>query len=343
MKVNEIANLLGASLVVPEGMSAEVEILKLAPINQAAEGDLTFLSNPDYAKFLSETKATAVIVAKEYEGLPLIQLVHSNPYMCFARIGGEYFKYDHGPVSISEKAHIESSAKIGSNVTIFPFVYVGENVEVADGAVLYPGVYLGKGSKVGKNTVLFANVVLERDCIIGDDCIIHAGVVIGADGFGFAPGDGKIIKIPQVGIARVGDNVELGSVTTIDRAAMGETTVADGCKIDSKVHIAHNVSVGENCMFSALTGLAGSAKVGNWVVLGGQVGVNGHIEVKDGVQVGAKAGIVKSTGEKETLMGFPAVPADQWRRLKVSEKRLPDMAKRLKQLERRLEALENQN
>ena len=210
---------------------------------------------------------------------------------------------------------------------VFPFVYVGENVEVGDGAVLYPGTYLGKSSKVGKNSVLFANVVLERECSIGDDCIIHAGVVIGADGFGFAPGDGKIIKIPQVGIARIGDNVELGSVTTIDRAAMGETTVANGCKIDSKVHIAHNVTVGENCMFSAQVGLAGSAKVGSWVVLGGQVGVNGHIEIKDGVQVGAKAGIVKTTGEKRLSWAFPAVPADQWRRLKVSEKRLPDMVK----------------
>ena len=341
MKVNEIADLLGASMVVPEGMSAEVEILKLAPIHQAGEGDLTFLGNPDYAKFLSETKATAVIVDKQYEGLPFIQLIHANPYMCFARIGGEYFKYDHGPVSVSEKAHIEPSAKLGNNVKVFPFVYVGENVEVGDGVVLYPGTYLGKSSKVGKNSVLFANVVLERECSIGDDCIIHAGVVVGADGFGFAPGDGKIIKIPQVGTAKIGDNVELGSATTVDRAAMGETKIGDGCKIDSKVHIAHNVTVGENCMFSAQVGLAGSAKVGSWVVLGGQVGVNGHIEIKDGVQVGAKAGIVKTTSEKETLMGFPAVPAEQWRRLKVSEKRLPDMVKRLKQLERRLEALEN--
>lgn len=341
MKVNQIADLLGAQLHVPEGMNAAVEITKLAPIDQAKEGDLTFLSNPDYARFLSETKATAVILATKQDDLPLIQLIHSNPYICFAKISGEFFKYDHGTVSVSEKAHIDPSAKIGSDVTIYPFVYVGPNAEVGDGAVLYPGVYLGAKSKVGKKTVLFANAVLERDCIIGDDCIIHAGVVVGADGFGFAPGDGKILKIPQVGIARVGDNVELGSVTTIDRAAMGETVIGDGCKIDSKVHIAHNVTVGQNSMFSAQTGIAGSTKVGNWVVLGGQVGVNGHIEIKDGVQVGAKAGIVKSTQEKEVLMGFPAVPADQWRRLKVSEKRVPDMSKRLKQLERRLEALEN--
>ena len=270
MKVNEIAELLGAELIVPEGKSADVEILKLAPINQAIDGDLTFLANPDYAKFLSNTKATAVLVAEKYEDLPLIQLVHKNPYLCFAKIGGTYFKYDHGEKGVSDRAFIADTANIGEDVTIFPLAYIGENATVSDGAVVYPGAYLGKNSKLGTKSVMFANAVLERDCVVGANCIIHPGCVIGSDGFGFAPGDGTIVKIPQVGITRIGDNVELGAATTVDRAAMGETKVGNGCKMDSKVHVAHNVEIGENCMFSAQSGIAGSAKLGNWIVLGGQ-------------------------------------------------------------------------
>ena len=197
------------------------------------------------------------------------QLVAAKPHLAFAKAAALFYQPDHGPQVVSEQAFIHPSAKLGEFITIYPYVYVGENAEIGDAAVLYPGVFVGSKAKVGKAAILHANVVIGERCQVGERTVIHGGTVIGADGFGFAPDKINIVKIPQTGTVVIGDDVELGALCTIDRATMGATTIGNGCKFDSKVHVGHNAEVGEHTMFSAHTAVGGSAKVGSWVVAGG--------------------------------------------------------------------------
>lgn len=339
MRLIEISKLIGAEL---HGSSdaAELEISAVAPIDRAESGSISFIASADYEKFLDQTQASAIICKKVYPKLKLPQLIHHHPYLAFAKIALQFFKPEHGFKGISEQAYVAESATLESDITLFPHVFIGPGAKIGRGAVIYPGVYVGAGAIVGTESILYPNVVIGDRCQIGSRVMIHAGTVIGADGFGFVKGEQEIVKIPQTGIVVIEDDVELGGLCTVDRATMGETRIKRGTKFDSKVHIAHNVEVGENCLFSALTGVAGSAKIGNWVTSGGNAGFNGHIEVGDGVTIGAKAGVTASLGAGGVYMGFPAVPAQQWRKQHVYIKRLPDYEKRVKELERRLAELE---
>lgn len=340
MRLAEIAKLIEAELVADNGKSGEIEIHSVAPIEQAGPGSLSFIASAEYEKYAAETKASAIITRQAVENCPVPQLLHKNPYLAFAKIALTFYKPEHGFQGISSQAYVAETAVIEEEVTVFPFAYIGPGAHIGKGSIIYPGAYIGSNVSIGSHTTVFANAVIYDRCKLGKQVIVHSAAIIGADGFGFAKGDGQIVKIPQTGIVVIEDDVEVGASTTIDRATMGETRIKRGTKLDSQVHIAHNVEVGEYCLFSAQTGIAGSAKIGNWVTAGGNAGFNGHIEVKDGVTVGAKAGVTAGIGPGGVFMGFPAIPAQEWRRQHVYVKRLPDYEKRVKELEKRLAELE---
>ncbi len=336
----EIASVIDAELYCPEGVTEAVEISDIAPLETAVEGSLSFLGSAAYEKFLAQTGASAVVVAKKYPDLQKPQLIHANPYYAFAKAGSWLLKPEHCFQGISRQAHIAADAEIGDHVTIFPFAYIGPSVRVGRGAVIYSGVYLGADVEVGEDSILRANVVVEAGCRIGARALIHANTVIGADGFGFARGETDIAKIPQIGTVVIEDDVEIGPGSTIDRSTMGATRIGKGSKFDSQVHVAHNCDVDEYCLFAAQTALAGSTKVGKRVSTGGNVGFSGHLSVADDVMLGAKAGVTRDLKQKGTYMGFPILPAQTWRRSQIHFKKLDDYEKRLRLLERRLASLE---
>ncbi len=339
MQLVELAKLVRAEVVWPEGEpQAELSISRIAPIAEAQGGELTFISNPEYAKHLATTKASAVIVASAVVGCKIPQLVHRNPYWAFAKLATFFHREPRGFTGVSEQAYVAPDAVIGKDVTVYPHCYVGPGVKLGARVTLHAGVSIGADCIIGDDVTIYANAVLYHGTKLGARVIVHGGAVIGSDGFGFAPGEGEIAKIPQVGHVEIEEDVEVGALATIDRAAMGVTQIKRGTKLDSKVHVGHNVEVGEHCMLSAFTGISGSAKIGNWVLMGGHSGINGHITIADKTKVGAMTGVVKDTEAGETYMGFPALPASQWRRQQVYFGRLADYDKRLRELEAKLAA-----
>ena len=275
-----------------------VIIHKVSPIDEALPGEITFLSNPRYQKYLSRCKASAVIVGPgvaaacgDRGALNFLEAI--NPYVAFAKILQLFQPAPHFKGEISSSAYVDDSAVVAGGVTIFPNVFVGRGVKVGQNSVFYPGVFLGDEVEVGDACVLHANVVVREGCRIGNRVILHAGVVVGSDGFGYAGTGRARIKIPQSGIVVVEDDVEIGANTTIDRATLGQTVIRRGVKIDNLVQIAHNVVVGEDSVVAAQAGIAGSTRLGRDVTLAGQVGVVNHIEIGDGATVGPQSGIPK--------------------------------------------------
>jgi UDP-3-O-[3-hydroxymyristoyl] glucosamine N-acyltransferase len=335
ISVHDLAAKLGGTVHIPAGANVGT-ISGIAPVDKAGGADVTFLINPEYMKFADQTAAAAVIVGKVIETCPRPQIVHPNPYWAFATTFQMFVAPRAESGVIDPGATLHPSVKTGADVTIYPGSYVSEGCVIGDNSVLFPGVFLGRGVKIGANTILRANVVIEDGCIVGNNVLIHGNTTIGADGFGFAPGTDSIAKIPQVGIVRIEDDVEIGAGTTIDRAAMGETVIGRDCKLDSSVHVAHNARLGEHTMMCGGAFVAGSAKLGNWVILAGSSSVNNHVEIGDRVTVGALAGVTKSLKEPGEYMGFPAVPASQWRREIASVRRLKAMEERIRNLEQLL-------
>ncbi|MDA9951432.1 UDP-3-O-(3-hydroxymyristoyl)glucosamine N-acyltransferase [Oligoflexaceae bacterium] len=336
MHLTEMAEFLGAELYYPPNYSGEknFEIGRVRPIHEASKGDVTFISHPDYLKFVPTTGASAMITKEEHKDCPAAQLVHRNPYFCFAKVAQLFHRPHRGPTGVSEQAFIAENAVLGETVTVYPFAFVGSGAKLGDGVTVYPGAYIGEHAEIGENTVIHPNCYIGHEVKIGKDCIIHAGSVLGADGFGFATDKGQVVKIPQIGTIVIEDHVEMGGLCTVDRAAMGETRIKKHSKLDSKVHIAHNVEVGERCMMSALTGVAGSTIIGDDCMFGGHSGVSGHLNIKNGVKVGAMTGVIKdNTVAGETYLGFPGIPAKEWKRQLVHLKRLPSYESRLKKLE----------
>ncbi|SMF22273.1 UDP-3-O-(3-hydroxymyristoyl)glucosamine N-acyltransferase [Pseudobacteriovorax antillogorgiicola] len=342
MQLQEIASQLKIDVIWPEGADQNVDISGVAPIDGARTGTISFIADTKYLDLAKKTGASALITRDEIPNCPVPQLIHRDPHYAFARTANLFYQPDHGPNVISDKVEVHPSVQLGEHVTVYPFVCISPGAVIGDHVVLYPGVFIGADAIVGANSVLYANVVVGERCQVGERNIIHPNSVLGADGFGFAVGDGEIVKIPQTGIAKTEDDVELGACCTIDRAALGETVVKRGTKFDDHVHVGHNSTVGENCMFAAMVAIAGSTKIGNWCLAGGQAAVAGHIEVGDKVRIGAKAGIISSVEGGQMVMGFPEQPAMQWRRARAMERKLPEMAKKMKAMEARLAELEIQ-
>lgn len=339
MRIDEIIKRFGLA---SHGVTAQenLDIQSVAAIDKAGPGQITFFSSPEFAHFLPNLKASALLVRDVNPLFQGIQLVHKDPQFVFAKLGMDFYQPDHGPRGINPNAFVDPSAQLGRDITIHAGVHVEARAAIGDGCILYPGVYVGRDTTIGARTVLHPNVVIYNACIIGDDCLIHAGSIIGADGFGFSVSGGEICKIPQVGIVRIGNNVELGALCTVDRAANDETVIHDNCKFDDRVHIAHNCEIGANSMFSAQVGIAGSTKIGKWNLIGGQSGVADHLTTVDGVRMGARTAVLSNIAKRDTYAGYPAIPVSEWKRQVVYLKRLKDYDQTIKSLEKRLADLE---
>lgn len=317
-------------------------------IEDAKEGELSFLSNPKYEEFLYTTHASLVIVNEDLELKQPVKttlLRVADAYGAFALLLNAYSQLRTSHLKgIEEGSFIHPNATVGSNVYIARFAYISAGAVIGDNTIIYPGVFIGENAKVGKSSILNANVSLYHDCVVGDNAIIHAGAVIGSDGFGFAPNpDGTYTKIPQIGIVVIGNNVEIGANTTIDRSTMGATIIKDGAKIDNLVQIAHNVEIGENTALAALSGVSGSTKLGKNVILGGQAGTVGHIHIADFTKINAQSGVTKSiTTPGTSVTGTPAYDYIPMIKAQATARTLPEMEKRLKTLETELAQLKKQ-
>ena len=321
--VSQIAELLSAEIV----GDPNTVITTICKIEEGVSGGLTFLSNPKYTQYIYTTRAAAAIVNKSFvpeQDVPCMLIKVDNSYLAFAKLLNFYQENKPRKVGISDKACIAPSATIGENVYIGEFASIGEHAVVGNGASIFPQTVIGDNVRVGDRTTLYAGVKVYADCVIGNDCILHAGAVIGSDGFGFAPQDGQYLKIPQIGNVVVGNNVEIGANTCIDRATMGSTCIGDNAKIDNLVQIAHNVTIGEGTGMAAQVGIAGSAKVGRHCILAGQVGVAGHITVDDGTVIGAQSGVTHSL-KQGTYLGSPALPLQEEKRLIIYRRKLPSL------------------
>jgi len=335
-RLKELAEWVGGT-VIGDG---DPEISGVAAIEEAHPGEITFISNPKYLPMLSETKASAVIVSPEVAkgDKPLLSV--ANPYLAFAKILGLYTQEPYVAGGISPKAWISPTARVGKEVTICPFVSVGDRCSIGDRVTLCPGVWVGEDSSIGDESILYANVSIYPATKIGKRVFLHSGVVVGSDGFGFAKDGKKNVKIPQVGVVEIEDDVEIGANTTVDRATLGKTIIHRGVKIDNLVQVGHNVVIGEDSIIVAQVGISGSTKIGSNVTLGGQAGLADHVNVGDNVRVGAKSGVMYNLAPNAAYSGAPAVPHRESLRIMAAVMKLPEMKKTLMEVEARLKKIE---
>ena len=335
-RLKELAQHVGGTLV----GDGEVEISGVASIDEAQPGEITFIANPKYLRKLRETSAYAIIVTKEVQSTDKSLICTADPHLAFVKILTLFSAKPYQPKGIDPNARISPTARLGKDLTIYPYVYIGDRCRIEDRVTLYPGVYVGEDSVIGEDSVLHPNVSLYSGSVIGKRVILHSGVVIGADGFGYVKNGKKNVKIPQVGIVIIEDDVEVGANSTIDRAALGQTIIRRGVKIDNLVQVAHNVEIGEDSIIVAQVGIAGSTKIGKNVILAGQVGVAGHIEIGDNVQVGGQSGVGQGLPSDQAFSGSPAFPHREWLRAVNIFQKLPEMKKSLIRIEKRLKELE---
>ena len=337
MKLSDLAHALGCEL---RG-DPEIEITGAAGMEKASPSEITFLANPKYAHKLKDTRAGAVLVAAPVVGLSAAQLISTNPYLDHARALAIFYQPPRPKPEISPFASVAKSATIGHGASIGPFAVVGENVRIGVNAVLHPHVVIYEGVEIGDDFYAHAHSVVREFCRIGHRVTLQNGVIVGGDGFGFAKrADGTHFKIVQGGITVLEDDVEIQTLTSVDRASMGETRVKRGAKIDSLVQIGHSCVVGEDNIVCAQTGLAGSTVLGKNVLLAGQVGVSGHLTIHDGAVVYAQSGIGGDVAEGAVMSGSPAFEAREWLRAVTAFPKLPDLLKTVRQLEKRIAQLE---
>ena len=334
MLLSTIASHLGLEFV-----GEDLEITGVNTLEEATATELSFLANPKYVSKLKDTQAGAIVCTADQSQNVQRALISDNPYFDFARSVAIFAKPQGEMKGIHELAFVDPSAVVADGVTIYPHAFIGPRAEIASGTVIFPGCYIGEDCKVGSDCILYPNAVLMAETVIGDDCIIHAGVVLGGDGFGFAPTEHGVQKIPQIGTVAIGNDVELGANTTIDRAVLGTTSVGDSTKIDNLVMLGHNVEMGSNCLIVSQVGISGSTKVGNGVVMAGQAGIAGHLDIGDGVTIGPKTAVGKSIPAGKTMAGFPAMEKGIFMRHTTLAPKVPDLFKRVKQLEKEIEAL----
>jgi UDP-3-O-[3-hydroxymyristoyl] glucosamine N-acyltransferase len=337
MKLSDLAASLGCDL---HGDGA-LDIAGVAGIETAGPGHLTFLANPKYAPKVKQTRAGAILVSKIIDGLRPAQLVSTNPYLDFARALALFYQPPRPKPGVHPLASIAPSAAIDVGASIGPFAVVGENVRIGRNAVLHPHVVIYEGAEIGDDFYAHAHAVVREYCRIGHRVILQNSVVIGGDGFGFAKrADGTHFKIVQSGVTVIEDDVEIQTLTSIDRASTGETRVGRGAKVDSLVQVGHGSTVGEDNIICAQTGLAGSSVLGKSVLLAGQVGVSGHLTIHDRAVIYAQSGIGGDVDAGAVMSGSPAFEAREWLRAITAFPKLPELAKTVRQLEKRLASLE---
>ncbi|MFC1683734.1 UDP-3-O-(3-hydroxymyristoyl)glucosamine N-acyltransferase [Candidatus Zixiibacteriota bacterium] len=331
--VAEIARLLDGQ-VVGDG---EVQIKGVSGIDQASQGDITFLAEGKYEQLLETTAASAIIVPREIE-FPHKTLVRvADPRVGFAKVM-RLFYADAPEISpgVHPSSAIARQAQIGQNVRIGAMACIEENAVIGDDVIIFPGVFVGRGTQIGSGSILHANVTVREGVTLGRNVIVHSGAVIGSDGFGYAREGQRYLKIPQIGSVIVEDDVEIGANVTIDRGTLAATRICQGAKIDNLVQIAHNVVVGPNSVLIAQVGISGSSRIGAGVTLAGQVGVVGHIEIGDNSIVGAQSGVSKSIPPGAIFFGSPARPHTKTKRIEACLNRLPELFKKVRDLEKRL-------
>ena len=313
-----------------------------AKIEEGAEGALSFLSNVKYTQHIYTTKSSIVLVNKDFKpeqpvSATLVRV--DNAYEALAKLMSLYASMKPARTGISSLASVSAKATIGQNVYIGPFSVIEDGAVIGDNTQIYPHVIIGEGAKIGSDCILYPHVTIYYGCKVGNRCILHAGSVIGADGFGFAPAAQGYEKIPQIGIAELEDDVEIGANSCVDRSTMGRTIVHKGVKLDNFVQVAHNVEIGENTVISAQSGIAGSSKVGAWCMIGGQSGVSGHLTVGNKVNFCAKTGAITNIEDNQTIMGYPAIPHRNYLRSSILYKQLPEMDATIRQLKKEIEEL----
>lgn len=321
---------------------ATVCVDRLAKIEEATEGSITFLANPKYTHYIYTTGASVVIVSKDFvpsAPVSATMIRVKDPYTSFTTLLEFYENYlkslKNGIEQPSFQAH---DLKMGQNVYLGAFSYIGEGVVLGDDVKIYPQVYIGDHVKIGRGTVIYAGARIYRGTQIGADCIVHAGAVLGADGFGFAPqADGSYKKIPQTGNVVLEDCVEIGANTTVDRSTMGSTVIRKGTKLDNLIQIAHNVEVGQNTAIAAQTGVAGSSKIGAGCIIGGQVGIAGHLHIGDRTTIAAQSGVIADIAAGATVMGSPSFDHKEYVKSYVVFRKLPKLARRIEQINKKLE------
>ena len=319
---------------------AEASVASFGKIEEAQSGQLAFLANPKYEEYLYSTLASIIIVNETQElKQPIKATLIKVPdaYTAFALLLEKYQQIQRQQLSgIQQPVYIDATARVGENVFIGAFAYLGEKVILANGVKIYPNAFLGNNVTVGENSVIHPGVKIYHDCVIGKNVTIHAGTVIGSDGFGFAPqADGTFRKVPQIGNVIIEDDVEIGANTTIDRATIGSTLIKAGAKLDNLLQIAHNVEVGNNSVIAAQAGISGSCKIGNGVMIGGQAGIAGHLQIADGCKINAQSGLGKSLKIPNTsVTGSPAYDYSAAIRSQATARNLPELEKRMVALEK---------
>ncbi len=334
LTVAQIAAIVGGTA---EG-DATLRITGLNGLKEARPGDLSFYADARYARYLESSPAAALIVDAAFSGAgrPLIRV--ANPYLAFAQL----LKHMEGlllihPKGIHPAAVVGDGAVLGEGVALDAYVVVAAGARIGDRTILYAGVYVGRDASIGADCVLYPHVSVRERVRMGARCIVHANSTIGTDGFGFANAGERKMKIPQIGSVIIGDDVEIGSNTSIDRATTGNTTIGSGTKIDNLVQIGHNVSIGSHCTISGGTGIAGSTIIGNNVTVGGQVGTAGHLTIGDNVIVAGRAGVTKSVPANSVISGFPHADHKASQRALAGLRRLPEALRRLRTLEKQVE------
>ena len=334
--LKEIARILDGDI---DG-DADCLISGMAGIDRAGPGEITFVANPKYAKYIATTQASAIVCVPETIAPGKNLLKVANPYLAYAKALRFLNPAPKECGTIDPGAIIANNVTMGNNVTVYPFVYIGEGCCLGDNVTIYPPCFIGKNASIGDDTILHPNVTIEERCTVGRRVIIHTGTVIGSDGFGFARDGAAYYKIPQLGIVQIDDDVEIGANNTIDRAALERTWIKRGTKTDNLVHIAHNVIIGEDCCVVALTGISGSTKIGDRVIMAGQSATVGHITIGNDVIVGARSGVSADVPDGQVVSGAPHMPHMQWLRVTGTLQKLPDMRRTLTQLTQKVEALE---
>ncbi len=334
MTLGEIAAIVGGTV---EG-DAATPITGLNGLKEAKAGDLSFFADARYQKYLEASPAAALMVDAKFPGSqrPLIRV--ANPYFAFAQLLKHLeSKWLIHPKGIHPAAAVAPTAKLGEGVALDAFAVVAEGAQIGARTVLYAGVYVGRDTVLGPDCVLYPHVSVRERVTIGARCIVHANSTIGSDGFGFTRVAGIPTKIPQIGGVIIGDDVEIGSNTSIDRATTGNTTIGSGTKIDNLVQIGHNVSIGANCTISGSTGISGSTVIGSNVTIGGQTGTAGHLTIGDNAVVGGRAGVTKSVPANAVVSGYPLNDHELTRRIFAALPYLPDALRRLRKLEKRVQ------
>jgi UDP-3-O-[3-hydroxymyristoyl] glucosamine N-acyltransferase len=316
--VSEIVALVNGHYDGPPGLNVQ----GVATLADATADQLSFLGNPKYEDQLGSTRAGALLVSSKVSAEDPRFIRVPDVYFALSQVLTKWFAGRPGPQGISPQASVAPSATVGRNARIGAFVAIGDGVTIGDDVVIHPNVSIAGGVAIGDGTTIYSNVSVYDRCRIGARCVIHSGAVIGSDGYGFATNGGRHHKIPQIGIVRIEDDVEVGAGTTIDRAALGETVIGEGTKLDNLVQIGHNVRIGKHCLLVSQVGIAGSSVLGDYVVIAGQSGVAGHLTVGDRVQVAAKSAVLEDVPAGMKVMGVPAVAFREFARREAMLRRL---------------------